>query len=94
MRTMRPLARNVAPLTTETRTFSVKKASPLAAPVTSFVDAVKSNTNALARSTVEKTSAEADGKNGIEVNVTNHYPQAEPTSRTVNRALQLAALMS
>jgi len=48
----------------------------------------------LTRATSEKTSAEVDGKHGIEVNVTNHYPQAEPTSRTVNRALQLAALMS
>ncbi len=27
------------------------------------------------------------------VNVTNHYPQAEPTSRTVNRGLQVAAVI-
>ncbi len=31
--------------------------------------------------------------NGKTVNVTNYYPQAEPTSRTVNRALELATLL-
>ena len=30
---------------------------------------------------------------GVNVNVTNHFPQAEPTSKTVNTAMQLAALV-
>ncbi len=29
----------------------------------------------------------------VQINVTNHYPQAEPTSTTTNRALQLAAAL-
>lgn len=33
------------------------------------------------------------GASGPQINVTNHYPQAEPTSLTVNRGLQYAAAM-
>lgn len=32
------------------------------------------------------------GRNGTTINVTNNYPQAEPTSTTVNKALQMATL--
>jgi hypothetical protein len=31
--------------------------------------------------------------NQTTVNVTNNYPQAEPTSRTVNRGLQYASVL-
>lgn len=32
-----------------------------------------------------------DGRGAVSINVVNHYPQAEPTSTTTNRTLQLAA---
>lgn len=44
--------------------------------------------NAAGNAAVNATGANA----GPSVQVTNYYPQAEPTSRTVNRALQLATL--
>ena len=43
--------------------------------------------------TLQSPAAQPAERAGVSVQVVNHYPQAEPTSVTVNRALQMAAAM-
>lgn len=47
---------------------------------------------ALRQSITQLAQRVEEGNSSPNINVTNHYPQAEPTSRTVARALQLAAI--
>lgn len=59
---------------------------------TEFAATLSANRNVI--STIEGSGANgSQSANGPTIKVTNYYPQAEPTSRTVNRALELATLL-